>query len=98
MARTCNITYKGIDAVGVRFTVLWAYLKQRTAYGGEGASDSLVYGVEVLSPTGEQLDLPEWSNRNLSLPISLTTAPLAQAEADMVAVLEAASATNIEEA
>ncbi|HAM56382.1 MAG TPA: hypothetical protein DCQ64_13685 [Candidatus Rokubacteria bacterium] len=98
MARTCNITYKGIAATGVKFTVLWALLKQRTAYGGEEPSDTLTYGVEVRSPTDDKLDLPEWSNRSLSLPISLTTAPLVQAEADMLAVLQAAGATNIVEA
>lgn len=91
---TCDITYRGIPATGVTFTVKGAHIKQSFVDGV--ITSSLMYQTEVGTPDGSTLSLPEWQNRKAQS-VSFTSSPLEQAQADVVQVLTASGATNIVE-
>ena len=97
MAVTCNFTYKGIQITGARFTVRTAsqFQTAEDSVSGTAASSGATYAVEVRSPDGSLLELPEW--RSVTVDADFELAPLDLAESAMKARLEAEGATDIED-
>ena len=92
MAVTATIPYGGLMVAGVEFRVTSAYIKE---FPGEAAT--LVYQVRVLLPDGTPMTGVGWDNLN-AVADPVEPSPLAQAEAAMIARLQASGATNIVEA
>ena len=97
MAVTCNLTYKGIPITGARVTVKTAsqFQTAEDSVSGTAASSGATYAVEVRSPNGSILDLPEW--RSVTIAADFSAAPLALAESAMRPGLAAEGASNIED-
>lgn len=94
MAVMCDINYAGIPVTGAKFTVLSAYVKQIATHGDQEYAELLSYQTEVQAPDGTVIPIAEWQNRKAQA-VAFDSAPLAQAEADMIAVLTAMGATYI---
>lgn len=92
MPITCDSPYHGAQINGATFTILMASWFQYSDAVSGGAASWVIYDVEVKMPDGVPVSVPEW--RNIKIDAGTGT-PLEQAEANMVARLTMAGATNI---
>lgn len=93
MAIKCTVPYRGATITGATFTVLSVYEKYLSPAHPEGAASWLIYEVEITMPDGSKLSVPEW--QNVKCDVGNGT-PLEQAEANVLARLQFAGATNIQ--